>query len=1246
MNGKIYALLVGIDNYAKSPLSGCVNDITAVEEYLRDRIPTESLQLVKLIDAEATRQNIIDGFTTHLCQAGSEDVALFYYAGHGSQGKAPEEYWGMEPDRLNETIVCWDSRTGGSWDLADKELGYLIDKVGQRDPHMVLIMDCCHSGSGTRDIDAVVRRLDEIDKRDRPLSSLIFAQEQSEIATRGYQENSAGWQMPSKNYILLAACRSDELAKEYNGDGEPRGAFSYFLLKNLQKTNGNLTYRELFESTNALVRGKVNDQSPQLEARNSRDLDQAFLGEAIASREPYFVVSHDKQDGWIVNGGAVHGLQKPSKGETILALFPFGTDVPQLRDPEQTSGTAKVTQVRQQLSKVEISGIEDLAENQTFKAIPIALPQPRLQVSFEGEETGVELARQALQTAGPLYRPSLYISPAENTVPENTVPEKSEDIDIVLVADKGQYIIRRPRDDRPLVAPLPLNSAGTGYTGDDALKVIRRLEHIARWTNTLELSSPAASGLRPSDVKMEFVLYDTETASTASAMRLEYEEYNGELVPPTLKIRLTNNSQRTLYCAVLDLAENFSVNNPFFDTGTVKLEAGEEIEGRWIDLVVPDELWSQGITEYKDIFKLIVNTQEFDGRILEQDALDLPTRSLGDTYQSPFNSWLQSSSQSNTRDAVASRRGRSYDDWLAKEVAISTVRPQDVQSVRSDRSIGLSNLVELQPHPQLKAKACLSTLPQATRDLGNRILPPILREDPLLTQPFKFTVTRGADPGLSCLELTEVEDTTVVTPEAPLNLVVDRQLQENERILPVGYDGEFYLPLGRSVSRNDGKTEIRLDRLPSPLSQQTRSVQGAVRIFFQKLISEKLGTSFEYPILAVASVDPQGKVSYQKDIESVKQKVAGAQKIILYIHGLTGDTQSLVPSLRTATVEIDGQKRSLGEFYDLVLTYDHESVSTRIEETARKLKERLEAVGLGANHGKELHIIAHSMGGLISRWFIEREGGNKMVQHLVLLGVPNGGTPWATLQDWAFTAMAFGLNNLSAIFWQASVLTKLLEAIEQIDVSFDQMRPDSDFIQQLANNPDPQVPYTIIAGNRSLAKAAMEAGEESSRLQRLMQKLFGKTVDAVVEPAFWNEANDLAVTAASIKKVREDRDPQPKKLPDTPCDHLTYFTEEPGLHDLAIALFPPGSSPKPLRTDEQRQTPEQLRTDEQPPTPEPSEEKQEKPFWTKPWFIAIIILLIAGVTAYLVVVQRSQENERDTSMKGDRELAIDERRSA
>jgi hypothetical protein len=53
------------------------------------------------------------------------------------------------------------------------------------------------------------------------------------------------------------------------------------------------------------------------------------------------------------------------------------------------------------------------------------------------------------------------------------------------------------------------------------------------------------------------------------------------------------------------------------------------------------------------------------------------------------------------------------------------------------------------------------------------------------------------------------------------------------------------------------------------------------------------------------------------------------------------------------------------------------------------------------------------MGGLVSRWFIEREGGDRVVRRLVMLGTPNGGSPWPAVADWATTALAVGLNELS-----------------------------------------------------------------------------------------------------------------------------------------------------------------------------------------------------------------------------------------
>ncbi len=333
----------------------------------------------------------------------------------------------------------------------------------------------------------------------------------------------------------------------------------------------------------------------------------------------------------------------------------------------------------------------------------------------------------------------------------------------------------------------------------------------------------------------------------------------------------------------------------------------------------------------------------------------------------------------------------------------------------------------------------------------------------------------------------------------------------------------------------------------------------SIKIFFNKLRHQKLGHSYKYPILAVAEVkeeDNNFKVTYEKDLKAVKKQVASAQKIVLYIHGIIGDTESLVTSVQQAKVEINEQLRPLKEAYDLVLTFDYENLHTTIEENARWLKERLESVGLGANHGKQLQIVAHSMGGLISRWFIEREGGDRIVQHLIMLGTPNAGSPWATVQDMTFALLGMSLNQISGLVPPAKIVTDLfvksLNFIEENDKSLDQMRPDSEFIKAIAQKSDPQVPYTIIAGDRSIAVSQ----QQENRLRRLMSKLFTPAINKVIDGLiFGREPNDIAVSLASIKSVSSDRSPQPIVLPNVACDHMTYFTTEAGLNALVDALY-------------------------------------------------------------------------------------------
>ncbi len=453
----------------------------------------------------------------------------------------------------------------------------------------------------------------------------------------------------------------------------------------------------------------------------------------------------------------------------------------------------------------------------------------------------------------------------------------------------------------------------------------------------------------------------------------------------------------------------------------------------------------------------------------------------------------------------------------------------------------------------------------ASRDLGNLALPRLLRDDPSIRQPFVLAPTRSTDPGLSVLELTDVNDHTAVTPEEPVRLDVPVPLPEGEHVLPVGFDGEFFLPLGRAVPKTDGGTEIVIERLPGDHAQASlpevarRSLGGSIKIFFQKVVCGVLGREFEYPILAAADVDEAGgkkEVVYEKDAENIRACVSEARKILLLIHGVIGDTLEIRRGMRRA--KVGPERKPIDSLYDLVLTFDYENLNTPIEDVARKLRERLEAVGLGPEHGEELTIVAHSMGGLVSRWFIEREGGNKVVQRLVMCGTPNGGSPWLSVHDWAISTLAIGLNGLATLAWPAAVVGGLVASIERVDVNLDQMQPGSPFLKELTRSPDPAVPYIMLGGDTSLAPAALVIDKSGlSPAGRLLARLLSKPIlHGLADTLFRDQANDVAVSVVSMRDV-----PGPWKpaydLRAVACDHLSYFRHTAGLIALGEVLSRP-----------------------------------------------------------------------------------------
>lgn len=1165
-----YALLVGIDAYPHPvpPLRGCVNDIRRVETMLQARCRESGTTFAPLVltDRAATRQALIDAWRSHLGQAGQGDTALFYYSGHGSQAPSPPEFWKFEPDRLDETLVCWDSRlpqpkadpSRRHWDLADKELAQLIADVAKTGAHVTVILDCCHSGSGTRNIDDPAVRVRRVptDQRIRPISDFIVTPAEAEalVAPAGIRalQSDSGWgTLPEGRHILLSACRAEEEAKELHLGGEQRGAFSYYLLDTLAQATDQLSYQDLFKRVSALVRARVSLQAPQLEATNPADLTQPFLGGAIQKRTAHYTVSRDKELGWVMDGGSVHGIPAPDGGETtLLALFPFGATASSLQDLSSAVGTASVTSVLATQAKLDITLRDGSSPSpeMVYKAVVTALPLPPLNVALTGDDTALELLRDALATAN-RGAPSLLLRESSR-----------EQATLVVDATAGRYQISRVGDAYPLgVETEGFNDLGAGLA-------IHRLEHIARWFKIVELTN-ANTQLTEDAVTLSIVRGgkddpDDDLIDTTAAVYLPYELRNGRWRQPAIRVKLKNNSEKRLFCMLFDATESYAVS-PLLRGPGVWLDGGQEAWVAGGDAIypeVPRQLWQQGVTEYRDTLKLIVTTDESDANLLSLD--ELPTvvmapKSVPIAHMNTLNRLMA---------RVSSRALRFFPeddepiaDWYTVTVPLTTVRPQEAVEIAPPGSEStLTTGVALLGHSLLKAVARLTTMPFAGRDAGNLLSPPLLRDQPELFTPLELSNSRSGVPGLSVLELSQVNDHTVVTPADPLVVQLSLQLEPGEAVVPVGFDGEFFLPLGYATQTDQGVT-VTLDRLPAPTAAGTRDLKGTIKILFQKLVAQPLGWEYTYPQLAVGEIDNRGKVQYTKELAAVQEQVAAVEKIVLYIHGIIGDTRKMSGSARTDWQSWDDAPEPIPavvDQYDLLLTFDYENINTPIEENALLLKQRLAEVGLGPNHGKTVHIIAHSMGGLISRWFIEREGGNKVVQKLIMLGTPNGGTPWPTVQDYANIALGVALNGLSEFSWSAGAITAFIGALEEVDVTLDQMNPDSKLLMVLNTSEDPGIPYVMIAGDTGLIPTALvvDATTGSSLMSRLVDRLSPKRLlHAATAPAFFGQPNDIAASVASVFGVPANRQQEQVRI-EGASDHVSYFQTADVLRKLGLHI--------------------------------------------------------------------------------------------
>ena len=664
----LYASLIGINAYKQNALSGCIKDVLVIDLLLRDlcnqqgkdklqyepkyflapgeadkkRIAayTKEQKLKKFSSLLPTFKNVSIEAFEHLKKAKDDDICVFYYSGHGSQAEAPAEFWHLKNTRQNETLVCLDSRDDNApsaRDLVDKELAFLLwDAIGQKKIHCLVIMDCCHSGSNTREMTIDTRyRLIPASKTKIPFNKYLGFDNGNFYEVKNGKVN-----IRIARYVHLAAAMDAEKAQE-SCDG---GLFTSKLVEVLRAGGSAKTYRELMRTVGTTVRSRNTQQNPVPFALMDEDLDLQFLGKGIVPYQPSFEVRYysDPADPqWRVHGGAMHGMV-PSGTDAKTTITIIGHD----REIE----VKEVFPAYSVLDDNDMSGFD--INDESYKAVLVRLGKKPLQVGLSPELISDKTSLKSIRDR---YKENRFVHFAINL----EQPPQLVDyiIRLISVGTSKYFGLTSPEGRIPVFKEEK-----------DPPTFLNNIEKVARWTNVSNLKN---TNSRFTSDNFVFTIEKLEgfAASNADSAAAKWEKftikpedeiscrYVNEL-PAIIKFGISIAPNAAFDCCFvgalyLDCRFGISYNLVRPDECELRKSDGASLqlktveEGEIYDSIIAEfdpKFKNQGIKEITDTIKIIVSNKRPDLETFKQDNLDVverPTRGITRGMGSRKNSGIE-----------------------------------------------------------------------------------------------------------------------------------------------------------------------------------------------------------------------------------------------------------------------------------------------------------------------------------------------------------------------------------------------------------------------------------------------------------------------------------------------------------------------------------------------------------------------------------------------------------------------------
>lgn len=266
------ALCVGINDYPYegNDLNGCVNDAKAWADLLVEHYGFSRDNVKMLLDADATKANILTSLESLVTEAKPGDMLVFTNSSHGTYVADTSG----DEEKYDEAMCPYDCETKL---IVDDELREMFGKLA-KGVNLTVISDSCFSGTVTRA--AVAENIPGLktpdDRRVRFLSPALMGRE---ILVNPWRANPKGKTMYPESKmkdVLLSGCTDKEYSYDALISGKYHGAMTYFALQAIKEADYQITFQQLVKRLLFLIDNEGYIQHPQLEGKKANKKKLVF----------------------------------------------------------------------------------------------------------------------------------------------------------------------------------------------------------------------------------------------------------------------------------------------------------------------------------------------------------------------------------------------------------------------------------------------------------------------------------------------------------------------------------------------------------------------------------------------------------------------------------------------------------------------------------------------------------------------------------------------------------------------------------------------------------------------------------------------------------------------------------------------------------------------------------------------------------------------------------------------------------